>query len=249
VNTTQRRAMAALIAVALATVPVLDASARGGFRGGGFSSRSFSRLSGTRSLGGSSSTGALKSLKWGSSSKPSSSASGASAGAAAGSGGSSILGRRGISGSRSSVSSQRSLYASAQKNGTLFSSRAEASQAFRSKYAKDYSSSFASEPASRPSYIPSSAAVDGRSVNIVYNQGLGGYGYLHPTLGAWMLFDALSDAAMLDAAMNGRGYYWGAPAYLSHGSGFLDFAFMLLVVLAALALVASIASRARRSRW
>lgn len=143
------------------------------------------------------------------------------------------------------MSSQRGLYDSARRSGTLFSSRDEAAQSFRSRYAKDYSSTFATEPAARPSYIPSATYVGGRSVNIVYSPVLGGYGYLHPLLGTWMLYDALSDAAMLDYAMSNRGYYWGGPpVYVSHGPGFLGFALFLLVLI----LIASAISRAARRR-
>jgi hypothetical protein len=232
-TSTRTRLLAAALAAALAFIPALDASARGGFRGGGFrSSGAMRSIGGSRSFSGLKSTGAARSLGWGSATKPAATGTAASPFAST---------RRSISGSRSSVSSQRGLYDSAKKNGTLFSSKAEASQAFRSKYAKDYGSTFASEPSARPSYIPGSTSVGGQNVNIVYNQGLGGYGYLHPTLGTWILFDALADAATADALMSNRGYYWGgAPAYLSHGPSYLGLAFFIL----ALIIVASIVSKA-----
>jgi hypothetical protein len=229
--------MAAAMAAFLAFLPIADASARGGFRSGGFRSapsvRSFS---------------SSRSLKWGSSTRPSlkpktSSSSSASSTA------SSAFSRRSISGSRSSVSSQRGLYNSAKQNGTLFSSKTEAAQAFRSKYSKDYSSSFATEPSSRPTYIPGSTLVGGRNVNIVYNAGLGGYGYFHPSLGQWILYDALADS-VIDHAMYDRGYYWGgAPVYVSHGPSFLGFAFALLVLLIVAAIVAKAVARARAARY
>jgi hypothetical protein len=241
---THRTCVAAAMAVALAFVPAMDASARGGFRGGGF--RSSSAI---RSFGGARSSGSLRSITgWGSATRPAAKAKSAPS-ASTGSSPFSFT-RKSISGSRSSVSAQRGLYDSAKKSGTLFSSKTEASQAFKSRYAKDYGSSFASEPASRPSYIPSSAYVGGQNVNIVYNQGLGGYGYMHPTLGTWMLFDALGDAAMLDAAMSNRGYYWGgAPAYISHGQSYLGFAFAMLVVLIMAAIIVNAVMRRRTARW
>lgn len=236
-NVARNRFAAAAMVALLALVPVCEASARGGFRGGGFrSAPSLRSFSGSRSL------------NWGSSTRPSLrlKPSGTASGAASGS---SFFSRRSISGSRSSVSSQRGLYDSARKNGTLFSSKAEASQAFRSKYAKDYSSSFAAEPSSRPSYIPGSTTVGGRSVNIVYNQGLGGYGYFHPSLGQWILYDALADS-LIDRAMYDRGYYWGgAPVYLSHGPSFLGLAFALLALIVIAALVSKAVARARAARW
>jgi hypothetical protein len=229
-NSTRSRLVAALLAAALAFLPVAEASARGGFRGGGFRSAPSSRSFGTRSLGASRSG-------WGGATRPSLGAPAAS----------SRLG--GISGDRGSASARRGLYDSAKRNGTLFSSRTEAAQSFRGRYAKDYGSSFASEPSARPSYIPGSTLVGGRNVNIVYNQGLGGYGYIHPLLGTWMLYDALSDAAMLDYAMSNRGYYWGgAPVYLSHGPGFMSFALGLLVLFI-IASAISGAARRRRERY
>jgi hypothetical protein len=142
------------------------------------------------------------------------------------------------------VSAQRGLYDSARRSGTLFSSKEEAAQSFRSRYAKDYSSTFVSEPSVRPSYIPSSTFVGGRSVNIVYSPALGGYGYMHPGLGTWMLYDALADGAMIDYAMYHRGYYWGgAPVYVSHGGSFMGFAFFILVFIIVVATVARVARR------
>jgi len=234
-NTTRTRLLAAALAAALALVPAMDASARGGFRGGGF--RSAPSL---RSFGGSRSIGASRAAGWGSAFKPSLRANPKP----------SMPRASAISGSRASASSQRGLFESARANGTLFSSKAEAAQSFRSRYAKDYGSSFASEPAVRPSYIPSSTNLGGRSVNIVYNQGLGGYGYFHPGLGTWILFDALSDAAMADGIMSSRGYYWGgAPVYATHGPGFLGLAFWVLVIfLVAAFVVRAAANRAARRR-
>jgi hypothetical protein len=215
--------MAAAMAALLAFLPVAEASARGGFHGGGFrfspSVRSFT---------------SSRSLNWGSSARPSLKPRS-----------SSLFSRRSIAGSRSSVSSQRSLYDSAMRNGTLFSSKAKAAQAFRGAYAKDYSSIFATEPSTRPSYIPPSTTLGGRSVNIVYSPVLGGYGYYHPSLGRWILYDALADAA-IDQAMYSRGYYWGAPpVYVSHGPSFIGFAFAILFILIVAAIGAKAIARAR----
>ena len=222
-NAMRTRFMAAAMAAILAFLPVAGASARGGFHGGGFRSspsvRSFS---------------SSRSFTWGSSVRPSLKPSS-----------NSFLSRRSISGSRGSVSDQRGLYDSAMRNGTLFSSKTEAAQAFRSRYAKDYSSTFASEPSMRPNYIPSSATIDGRNVNIVYSPALGGYGYYHPSLGRWLLYDALADS-VIDSTMYNRGYYWGgAPVYVSHGPSFIGLAFAILFLLIVAAIGAKAIARAR----
>jgi hypothetical protein len=236
------RFAAAAMAAALAFLPVAEASARGGFRGGGFRSSPVRSFSAPRSLGA-----PRAARSWGSATRPKAAASDSTPGLAAPS---LFSSRRSISGSRSSVSQQRGLYDSARRNGTLFSSQTEATQAFRSRYAKDYGSTFAAEPTARPSYIPQSTMVGGRNVNIFYNQGLGGYGYLHPTLGTWMLYDAISDAAMANSLMGSRGYYYGgAPVYLSHGPSFLGLAFAVLVLLIVAAAIAGIVSKRASARW
>jgi hypothetical protein len=233
---TRTKLMAAAMAALLAFLPLAEASARGGFKGGGFRSAT------SRSFGASRSIGTARSPGWGSATRPSLASPSLS-----GQGFSSS--RRSISGSRASVSSQRGLYDSAKKSGTLFSSKAEASQAFRSRYAKDYASTFAAEPQVRPSYIPSSTLIGGRNVNVVYNSGLGGYGYYHPSLGRWILYDALADS-VIDHAMYNRGYYWGgAPVYLSHGPSFLSLAFALLVLLIIVSAIAKAASRRAAAHW
>jgi hypothetical protein len=236
-NKLSARLLAAAFAAALLLLPVSSASARGGFRGGGFrSAPSLRSFGGSRSLSG-----------WGSATRPTLKASPFS-------GSRSILSSPstphlgGISGARSAISAQRGLFDSARRTGTLFASKAEASAAFRNSYSRDYSSVFSTEPVVRPSYIPGSALVGGQNVNIVYNSALGGYGYYHPSLGTWMLFDALANAAVLDQAMSNRGYYWGgAPVYVSHRPSFLGFAFGVLILF----LVASLVIRAlaRRRGW
>jgi hypothetical protein len=237
-NTSRTKLIAAALAAALAILPAAEASARGGFRGGGFSSRSFS----TRSFRTTRPLAAPRSGSWGSATRPKA-AAGLPSGAAGAASAGAETSRGGISGGRASASQRRGLYDSAKRNGTLFSTRQEAAQSFRSRYAKDYSSSFPAEPATRPSYIPGSTVVSGRNVNVFYNPAMGGYGYIHPLLGTWILFDALGDAAMLDYAMSNRGYYWGgAPVYQTHGPGFLGIAFAILVFI----LVASLISRVGR---
>lgn len=241
-NALSTRLLAAAFAAALAFAPASSAFARGGFRGGGFrAAPSFRSMGSARSLGGSRSLGRSLSPSrafsgWGSATKPIIKPSTPRFG--------------GIGGRRSSLSSQRGLFNSASRNGTLFSSKAEASQAFRSRYAKDYGSTFASEPSMRPSYIPASTFVGGRSVNIMYNPTLGGYGYFHPSLGTWILYDALADAAMSDNLMYNRGYYWGgAPVFVSHGPRFFGLAFAVLALFLIAAIAVGVAARRARREW
>ncbi|HET7838761.1 MAG TPA: hypothetical protein VFL04_03295 [Rectinemataceae bacterium] len=227
-----------------------EAFARGGFRGGGFrSAPSIRSMSIGRPSGSSRTGGSL--FSWGSATRP---AAAPSSGGPSGQGGLSSQGgapssRFAVPGTRSSVSAQRSLYDSARSGGTLFSSKAQAAQAFRTSYGSRYGSSFATEPQTRPDYIPSRTYVGGQAVNIVYNQGLGGYGYYNPMLGSWMLYDALADAAMLDILMGRHNYYYGpAPVYLSHGGGFLSAALGLFLAFMLVAVLVR-ALRMARGRW
>ncbi|HUX22160.1 MAG TPA: hypothetical protein VMW69_13040 [Spirochaetia bacterium] len=218
-----------LIAVLLAVVSMLvllseNAFARGGFRGGGF------RMSGSyRSLGGfRSSRGASGSFfRWGSSTRSASStAFGRSRSTASTAG---VIG-----GSRASVATQRSLYTTAQQRGTVFASRQEAAQSFSTRYANQYSSRFSSRPTTRPSYIPQTTTVGGRSVNIVYDPRMGGYGYMDPALGHWVFFNALANAAILNGLMVNHGYWWGAPPAYYGGFNFFGTALILFFIFIAI---------------
>lgn len=71
-------------------------------------------------------------------------------------------------------------------------------------------------PAKRPSYIPSNTTVDGRQYDVTYNVGQGGYGYWNggaPGLGTWMMYDALSDAAMVSMLMRQNDPYHAGVAH------------------------------------
>lgn len=237
--------------------------ARGGFRGGGFRSapsfrpstsyRSFTPSRGWATKPSSTYTKPSLGLKgWGSSTRPLSTApastprlgSGAVAGAGAAGVAAGTSGSPGLS--RSTYTARRSVYDTARRSGTLYSTKAEAQAAFSSRYASQYGSTFQSEPASRPTWIPQSTLVGGQSVNVIYNPGLGGYGYLHPTLGTWMLYNAMSDAIMVDTLMNHHNYYYGAPVYMSHGQSWINFALFLLV---AIVVLSAVARAVRRARW
>ncbi|MEI6386932.1 MAG: hypothetical protein WCQ50_09860 [Spirochaetota bacterium] len=217
------------------------AAARGGFSGGGFksspsfrpSTRSFS-LSPSR-VAPRASTSATPSLTpraggsiWGSRKAPAATASGAPA-------------------SQPRLATSRSMYDNARSKGTLYANQGEASSAFRQKYGSSYGSTFAAEPSARPSYIPATTMIGGRSAGVLWNPGLGGYGYYDSLLGRWMLYDAIGDAAMATGLMAGHGYAWGAPpVYASHGPNFIDLAFGLFLLLLLIVVVLNIYSRSRR---
>ncbi len=209
-----RPAVVAALLIFLIPLVADTAAARGGFRGGGFRSSSV-----FRSFGAGRTAAASGSLfGWGRATRRTGRAAAP------------LRSGSTVSGSRASVAAQRNLYATARRNGTLFSTRNEAAQAFQAKNAGRYSSRFASEPSARPAYIPRSTVVDGRTVNVMYNPSLGGYGYTDPFLGRWVMYNAFTDAAMLGVLMSNQGYYWGAPpVYLSHGPGFFTWAIILFV--------------------
>jgi hypothetical protein len=67
-------------------------------------------------------------------------------------------------------------------------------------------------------------------MNIVYNPTYGGYGYMDPTLGRWVMYNALANTATLGLLMSQHGYWWGAPpVYVSHGPGFFTWAIILFI--------------------
>ena len=149
--------------------------------------------------------------------------------------------RQSLSGSRGSTARantrgvSQANYQRARANGTTFQSRQQAEQAFVSRNASQYPSRYASQPSSRPGHIPQSTRVDGRNVNVTYNAGLGGYGYLHPTLGTWVLYSAMADAAMLSVLMSRNHYYYGpAPGayYGGRPSGFWTGLMVIAIILA-----------------
>ncbi len=201
-------------AIAIASILLLvadDAFARraGGFSGGrsfssSGSSRSFSSRSTRSAFGSGSRTATTRST---------------------------LSGTRGAS-SRSNTSGvSRSQYERSRAAGTTFQNRSQAESAFRQRNAGQFPSRYSSQPSTRPSHIPQSTRVDGRNVNVTYNAGLGGYGYLHPALGTWILYDAMTDAAMMSILMSRGGYYYGgAPGTYSGGGGFFTGLILILLI-------------------
>ena len=214
----RRRVLVAIAAALTLFLVAEDAFAR---RFGGFSGRSFSRsFSSSRSLGSSRSFGSSS--------------------------------RRSLSGSRASTATARSNtrgvsqsnYSRARQQGTTFQSRSQAESAFRQRNSSQYPSKFASQPSTRPSHIPQSTRVNGQTVNVNYNAGLGGYGYFMG--GRWILYSAMADTVMLSALMSRNHYYYGARPgayYGGYSGGFWTGLLIIGIIVAIYLFVRSAASR------
>jgi len=78
--------------------------------------------------------------------------------------------------------------------------------------------------------------------NITYNQRCGGYGYYGPG-GAWIMYDVMRDAVMVDMLMSHNNYYVGAaPAPVvvtdsSCGAGAVASMIIVLIVFAAFVII------------
>ncbi len=131
-------------------------------------------------------------------------------------------------------------YESASKSGKVFSTRESAVADFKAKNATTYTSRYSVEPSSRPSYIPQSYNYGGRRVDVTFNANYGGYGYWsggNMGVGQFLLYDALSDAAMTNTLMSRQNYYVGAaPVYhgFSYWFGITVAIFIVVLVLAAI---------------
>lgn len=144
---------------------------------------------------------------------------------------SSLSGTRGVSSRSNTTGVSRSQYQRSRAAGTTFQNRSQAETAFKQRNAGQFSSRYRSEPSSKPSHIPQTTRVGGRNVNVGYNTGLGGYGYLHPTLGTWMMYNAMTDVAMMSVLMNRGGYYYGGAPGTYHGGGGNFFTGLILILL------------------
>lgn len=232
-----RRTLFVLLVLFLLGAASDTAFARGGFRGGGFRfSSSYRSFGGFRSSRGTSSSffrwgsSTRSARSWGRTRRPVNTATA-------------------IGGSRVSMASQRSLYTSARQRGTVFGSRTEAAQAFRSRYSSRYTSRFASRPNSRPSYIPRSTTVNGKTVNVVYNQQRGGYGYVDPTLGHWVFFNAMANAAILNGLMASHAYWWGAPPVYYGGGNLFTTALIIFFIFIGVSTLLRIFRQGFRRDW
>jgi len=91
------------------------------------------------------------------------------------------------------------------KVGNTSLTKTEAINKFKTENAAKYQSTYKTEPATRPAHIPKTYSSGGNNYNITYNHGYGGYGYYGPS-GAWIMYDAMRDAAMMSVLMNHHGY-------------------------------------------
>jgi len=209
--------------VAALTLATLDAKSSGS------SSRSFSSSS-SRSFSSSS-----KPSSWSKSSKPSSWSSSSSTKSSSNSAkysGGSLFSSSSKPGSVSPQTSTRvgskvevSRYQSAVKSGKAFTTRESAVADFKAKNANTFTNKFTSEPAKRPSYIPNVYRSNGQTHTVVYDRQYGGYGYWNgggPGLGTWIMYDALSDAAMMNTLMSRQNYYVGPPVQSGALSTFMS---------------------------
>ena len=126
------------------------------------------------------------------------------------------------SSSSKATASDNNVYSKAKQSGLAFTSKTAAIDHFKTQNASKYTTKFTSEPKAKPSYIPTSTTVGGKTVNVTYNQTNGGYGYIHPVTGAWMMYDVMSDMVMMNMLMSNHGYYIGTtPVQTVHqGSAF-----------------------------
>lgn len=192
--------LALSVFLAAPSIPTVDA------KGSTSSSRS-SFSSSSRSSGSSwGSKSTTKSTSWGSKSTTKSSSSKGS------SWGSKSTSTKSTSALTPAQQKARTEYAKAKASGKAFTSREAAVKDFKAKNADKYPSTFAKKPETRPDYIPEKTTVGGNTYNVTYNQDRGGYGYMN-SLGTWVMFDALADAATMSMLMDRQNYYIGsAPA-------------------------------------
>jgi len=120
------------------------------------------------------------------------------------------------------TAAEQKAYESAKMQGKAFDNKDAAVKDFQTKNSTKYSSTFDKEPPKRPEHIPSTYSSGGRSYNVVYDPIHRGYGYYGPG-GAWIMYDAMRDAAMMSVLMNHNGYYVGSPvAYGQPGTVYVD---------------------------
>jgi hypothetical protein len=102
------------------------------------------------------------------------------------------------------------------QSGTAYKTKDAAMSDFKTKYADKYPTKFSSEPSVRPDYIPRTYSNGGSTYNIVYNSGFGGYGYYN-ALGAWIAYDIMTDAIMMNSLMHRHSYYYPSAPYVGGG--------------------------------
>jgi len=117
-----------------------------------------------------------------------------------------------VTSSKTKVDSSKKTSAQS-KSAPKYSSKKDAQAAFKKENATKYTSTYTSKPTTRPTHIPQSTSVGGRDYNVTYNVNHGGYGYTN-SLGAWVVYDAMSDAIMMNHLMSrNAAYAYGAPVH------------------------------------
>lgn len=115
----------------------------------------------------------------------------------------------------------QALYNKAKTSGTAYTSKSAATEAFKTKHASQYTSKYETKPATRPDHIPQTTTVGGKSYPVTHSEQYGGYGYIGPS-GSWVMYNALTDAVMMDTLMRRNNYYYdrpGAVTYVDTGGG------------------------------
>lgn len=102
----------------------------------------------------------------------------------------------------------KKLASKAKSKGTSFKSRKQAVVDFKRKNSGKYKSTYAKKPDERPKHIPETYKdKSGNTYNVTYNQDRGGYGYMGPS-GRWIMYDAMTDIAMMSLLMRQNDYYY-----------------------------------------
>lgn len=192
-----------LLLIAVLALGVSDFYCADAFAGRGGGSRSSSSRSSSSSSGWGSSarrSTPSRTTNWGSSSRSSSSPNT----------GLSTSGSRTRTQTSPRSAADQKLYDKAKASGTAYSSKSAASKAFKSKYSSQYTARYDSKPATRPDHIPRSTSIGGKTFNVNYDPQHGGYGYVGPR-GSWIMYDAMTDAAMLSILMSRNNHYYDRP--------------------------------------
>ena len=141
------------------------------------------------------------------------------------------------------TAAQQKSYEAAKRNGTAFKSKSQAQAAFKKANASKYTSKYTTKPATRPSHIPQTTSVGGKTYNVIYNQQYGGYGYMG--VSGWIMYDAMTDMAMLSILMSRNNYYYDTtPAVIrthSRGGGGVLLAIIGVVALAVIVAIIVVA--------
>lgn len=115
---------------------------------------------------------------------------------------------------------EREQIKSSKKNGNYFKNKNDAMKSFQEKNKNTYKNNFDKEPTTRPNYIPQQTTIaNGTSVNVIYNPSYRGYGYMNN--GAWIVYDVMTDIAMMNLLMQRQGYYVDTRPVVVHDGCFL----------------------------